>query len=225
MNHTLNRNSMKLPMLLFTVTPWLVFTPAAQADDSFRLSAKVISLVGSARYCDTNRTWIALQAGAEVSAALVLQTGIEDGSTADIALAGSDADAGGKCTIRMFSNSLLKPIRLKSKLSGSVQARDIGLDVPAGQIRLSLDGVSDYEFEFGAGRITKRLAVLRNGSSPQETVFVVDHSGTLTVLKGLVQAGNGSETRKPVHAGEQLRGDSEEVRPVPPEAPELKLGP
>jgi hypothetical protein len=125
----------------------------------------------------------------------------------------------------MFSNSLLKPIKLKSKKSGSVQARDIGLDVPAGQIRLSLDGVSDYEFEFGAGRITRRLAVLRNGGSPQETVFLVDAHGTLTVLKGVVQAGSGPGTRKPVHAGEQLRGDSEEVRSAPPEAPELKLGP
>jgi hypothetical protein len=208
--------------LAFTAAPWLLAIPAAQADDSVRVSARVISVVGSARYFDRNRAnWSDLRPGAEFGADAVLQTNLKD-STADLALVGSDAGPQGR--VRMFSDCILKVLQLNSKKSGSAQLRHIGLDVTAGRIRVSLDGVSQYDSDFSGAR-TMRMEVRPHDANPQETVFVFDAAGTLTVLKGAVKASIGAGQQKLVRLGEQLRSDANEVRRVPPDAPELKLAP
>src|SRR5690349_19899415 len=104
MNEIPKRCGRKKLVPLFTLASLLLLATAAQADDSARLSAKVISVNGNARWF-TNTVWTALRAGTELREGVSLQTGIEDSTTADIELAGPDP--GGKCTIRIFRNSLV----------------------------------------------------------------------------------------------------------------------
>jgi hypothetical protein len=136
---------------LISATFWLVVATTAQADDAVPLSFKVIGIAGSARYLNTNMargSWTALLMGDELRAVSVLQTDSKGSSTADIELVGPDARGWGK--VRMFSNCVLKPLRLDLKKSGSGQATDIRFDVAMGQIRVSLDGGSDYVFALNA---------------------------------------------------------------------------
>jgi len=220
MNRLSNHRPQRAPVLLLITAQWLLVASAAQADDSVPLSAKATSIVGSARYEDRNHpNWTGLRVGDQLGRDPVLQTNIRD-STADIEVTGSDR--GGRGAIRMFSNTVLRQIRLSSKKSDSVEARDILLDMPAGQIRISLDGVSAYAFTLINGSSPIRVTVPRRVAGPKETVFVFN--GSLTVLKGAVTASTGTGAEKVIQAGEQLRSGANEVTKTPPEAPELKLG-
>lgn len=203
--------------LVFTATLWLLLATPAQADDAVPLSYKVISIAGSARYLKTN-IWTALRVGDELRAVSAFQTDSKGSSTADIELVGPDARGWGK--IRMFVNCVVEPIRVDLKKSGSGQATDVRFEVPAGQIRVSLDGGSDYVFALNTARITPA----RSAAAAKETVFLFASPGSLTVLKGAVTASFGTGPEKMVQAGEQLRRDGSEVTKVPPDAPELKLG-
>jgi hypothetical protein len=207
--------------LVFTATLWLVLAATTQADDAVPLSFKVIAIAGSARYSNTNTargSWTALRVGDELRAVSALQTDSKGSNTADVELIGPDGRSWGK--IRMFSNCVLKPLRLDLKKSGSSQATDVRLDVPMGQIRVSVDGGSDYVFALNEARITPALSV----AARKEMVFVFASPGSLTVLNGLVTASFGLGPEKLVRAGEQLRHDASEVTKLPPEAPEFNSG-
>ena len=162
-----------------------------------------------------------LRSGTELRAGSGVQTAVKD-STADISLV---AGTGGQATVRIYTNSYLNLIRLDFKQVGRGQSRDIRLGVAQGQIRVSLDGLSEYAFEIIGGKNPMRLVIPRNDARPQETVFVFGLPGTLTVLKGAIKASAGDGPERLIRAGEQLRSDADEVTRVPTEAPELKLGP
>jgi hypothetical protein len=213
----LSNHSPRRTVVFITATFWLLLASTAQADDTVPLSYKVISIAGSARYLNTNM-WTALRVGDELRTVSVLQTDSKGSSTADVELVGPDGHGWGK--VRMFSNCVLKPLRLDLKKSGSGPATDIRFDVAMGQIQVSLDGGSDYVFALNAARITPA----RSAANAKETVFLFASPGSLTVLKGAVTASFGSGPEKMVRAGEQLRRDGSEVTKLPPDAPELKLG-
>jgi hypothetical protein len=220
-----NRSMLLLkPIPIFIATVALLIVSTSRADDSTPFSARVISIVGTARYWDTNQAksnWSALRLGDKFSVGSVLQTNSKD-STADFEVAMPDAD--GRGTLRMFSNCVLKLIALNSKTSGLVRTMDIGFDVPVGQIRVSVDGVPDYALALNANSFSMRLTIPRSTAGSQETVFLFAGTGSLTVLKGTVKASIGSGPAKLIRAGEQLRSDVNEITKLPPEAPELKLG-
>jgi hypothetical protein len=136
--------------LVSAVTLWFLVPAAAQADDAVALSVKVMSVAGSARYWDNSiakGSWNAVRVGDKLRADSVLQTNLKD-STADVELVGPDAHGWGN--VRIFSNCVVKLLRLDLKKSGSGQASDIRFDIPVGQIRVSLDGGSDYVFAVNA---------------------------------------------------------------------------
>jgi hypothetical protein len=195
----------------------LLLAPTGQAEDEVPLSYKVISIAGGARYSTTN-VWTALRVGDELRAVSVFQTESKGSSFADVELVGPDGHGWGK--VRMFSNCVLKPLRLDLKKSGSDQATDVRFDVAMGQIRVSLDGGSDYVFALNAARITPARSV----TGSKETVFLFASPDSLTVLKGAVTASFGTGPEKMVRAGEQLRRDGSEATKLPSDAPELKLG-
>lgn len=209
--------------LFFIVMLWLQAAPATLADDSVPLSAKVIGIVGSARQWDKeNGKWRSLRVGDEVGADSDLQTESKDSTTTDLEVMASDA--GGRAAIRMYPNSVLKMIRLSLKKSGSVQARDIALNVPTGQIRVTLDGAYDYAFMLSANSFSIHVSLERSAAGSQQTVFAFSGTGSLTVLKGAVKTRIGSGPERLIQAGEQLREGVDKVTKTPPEAPELKLG-
>jgi len=224
MNQLSNYRLKKALVLVFITTQWLLVAPAAETDNSASLSVSVVRISGNARHsADALKNIKPVRVGAQFGAGSVLQTDSTENSMVDLEVRGSDA--GGRGTVRMFSNSVLKLILLNSKKSGSAEARDIGLEVAAGQIRISLDGVSDYSFTLIYGGSSTRVTVPRSAAAAraEQTVFVFN--GSLTVLKGAVTASTGTGTEKMVHAGEQLRSGASEVTKTPPDAPQLKLGP
>ena len=102
--------------LFFTTTLWLLLAAMIQAEDAVPLSAKVISVAGSARYQGTNTAkgrWRALRLEDELQAGSVLQTDSTGSTRAELELVGPDAHAWGK--VRMFSNCVLKLLRLDLK--------------------------------------------------------------------------------------------------------------
>jgi hypothetical protein len=209
---------------LVSVASWLLVAATVQADDAVPLSVKVISVAGSARYWHNSiakGSWKAVRVGDELRAGSVLQTESKDSTTTDVELVGPDAHGWGK--VRMYSNCVLKLLRLDLKKPGSGQASDVRIDVPVGKIRVSLDGDSDYVFALNPDSTPMRLTVARSVVGSKETVFLAA-AGSLTVLKGAVTASFGSGPEKLVRAGEQLRSDVNEVTKLPPDAPELKLG-
>jgi len=210
---------------VFAAMSCLLVASAAQADDAVPLSVKVISVAGSARYWDNSiakGSWNAVRVGDELRAGSVLQTESKDSTATDIELVGADAHGWGK--VRMYSNCVLKLLRLDLKRSGSGQASDIRFDVPVGKIRVTLDGDSDYVFALNPDSTPMRLSVARNVAGSKETVFIFAAGGPLTVLKGAVTASFGSGPERLVRAGEQLRSDANDLTRLPPDAPELKLG-
>ncbi|PWU19352.1 MAG: hypothetical protein C5B50_06785 [Verrucomicrobia bacterium] len=203
----------------FIITPWLLLAPAARGDDSIPLSAKVIKLVGEARYQDKKHPdWHELRAGYQLAGEWFLQTDMSHSTGVDIELGGSSA--GGRMTVHIFSSTILKLIGASSNKSGSVESRNIRLDLRSGQIRISLDGISDYSFTLIRAGGPVHLTVARSNQDPKETIFVFGRD--LTVLKGAVTTSMGTGTNIVIHAGEQLgvKGASK----TPTDAPELKLG-
>jgi hypothetical protein len=208
-------------LVFFTATLCLL-AAMTQAEDAVPLSVKVISVTGAARYVTTNSakgSWTALRVGDELRAVSVLQTDSRGSSTADVELIGPDGRGWGK--IRMFSNCVVEPRRLDLKKSASGQAMDVRLDVPVGQVQIRLDGGSDYAFALGAMRVTPAGG---GAASAKETVFLFAPPSSLSVIKGAVTASFGSGAEKLVRAGEQFRGDNNELTKLSPDAPELKLG-
>jgi hypothetical protein len=200
----------------------LKITATVPAGNSSGLSAKVIKVEGGVRYVDTNgTTWKPLKPGTELRAGFVVQTDAENAS----AIIGLDEmEAGGQVTIRMFTDSILKLIGLSSQKAGSVLVKTTRLEVAVGQIRVRLAGVADYEFEFSGANGLLRVTPARNQAAAQQTVFAFDGAGTLTVLKGSVNATAVAGAPKLVHAGEQLRKGADEVTNVPLAAPESGAG-
>ena len=211
------------PLLLGFFTPQgLLVGATIHAADSPALSIKVSRVVGSARYYTDDKNhpgWSVLRAGDELGGNPVLQTSSRD-SIVDFELTGPDALR--RVAVRMFSNTVLRQIRLSSRTSGSVKTSDILLDVAAGQIRISLDGESEQSFTLAMGDTQTRVTVLHSSGDAKDTMFVFN--GTLTVLNGEVKASVGTGQEKAIHAGEQLRRGANEVTKTSPEAPELKLG-
>src|SRR5690349_5583053 len=136
----LTKNSSQTLLRPLAAALCLLLAATAKADDAVPLSVKVISVAGSARY--SNKTiekgsWTALRVGDELRADSVLQTTLKD-SSADVELVGPDGYSCGK--VRMFTNCVVKLIRLDLKKTASGLATDIHLEVPLGQIRVSLKG-------------------------------------------------------------------------------------
>jgi hypothetical protein len=215
----MSRQQIKASALASVAAFALVTASLAQTNEPVRLCGKVISVSGHARYATNRSDFKVLRTGAELGTGALVQTGARD-SAADISLVG--ADGGGRCILRICTNSVLNLIGLESKKSGSFRLRDIRLGVAQGQVRVSLDGASGYDFEIIGGKAPVHLSVRRDGTGPQETVFVFGLPGTLTVLKGMVKATTSTVAEKVIKAGEQLRHDSGEVVRLPPESPELK---
>jgi hypothetical protein len=213
---------MKESALLFTAALLLAAISTARADDAVQLSANATNIIGWARYSTNRVDWAALSVGTELSAGAKVQTGASH-CTADLALTGPDA--GGQAIVRVCTTSVLNLIRLISEKSGSVTVRHITLDLAAGQIRVSLDGASQYEFEVTGGKVPIHLKVSRSEGALQETAFVVGLPGTVTILKGAAKVRTGDGAEKSLCAGEQLRGSVGEVTKLPPESPELKVEP
>ena len=205
--------------LCFLTAQWLLVAPTAPAADSPALSIKATGVTGTARYEDKNHPgWTDLHPGDALIGYPVLQTNLKD-STADIELVGPDAR--GPVWVRMFSNTLLREVRLNPTPSRSTKRTGILLDVAAGQIRISLNGASDYAFTLVRSDSGTRVTVPQTNANPNQIAFVFD--GSLTVLKGTIQASVGGGREKLIHAGEQLRRGASEVTKTPPEAPELRL--
>jgi len=159
-----------------------------------------------------------VQVGEYLSTGAVIQTCNESGTIADLALFASQRTAGP--LIRIYSNSVLKLLKLELKNPGSTPIRDIGLEVTAGRIRVIHDGGQRCDFEFSANRIPMRLTIEQNTNALISTVFVSDQDGALTVLKGELKARTGSKAEKLVRSGEQLRTNADEVTKLAPDAPE-----
>jgi len=203
-------------------TAFVLWNSAALGAEPALLSPTVVSIVKSARYCSTGKPeWRALQIGDDLTTGAVLQTSSETGSMVDIGLSSSKRVTAP--TIRMFSNSVLKLLKLELKNSGSTQVQEIGLEVTAGKARVIIDGVSTCDFEFNA-IVPMHLAIQRSKGSHEPTVFVFDAEGTVTVLKGEVKA-TGSKPEKVLRRGEQLRNNADDITKLPSDAPELKLFP
>jgi len=112
------------------------------ASDS--LSARVVKVAGSVRFEETDMLWKNVKVGTVLGAHSLLQTSTSKDSRVDLELVGDDGR--GKCTIRLFPNSVLRLIRMNSKAVGPVSVRDLGLGL-AGRILVSLDGAFDYDVE------------------------------------------------------------------------------
>jgi hypothetical protein len=193
--------------LFFTTTLWLLLAAIAQAEDAVPLSVKVISVAGSARYVTTNSakgSWTALRVGDEFRAGSVLQTNSTGSTSAVVELVGPDGHGRGK--VRMLSNCVLKLLRLDLKKSESGQATDVRLDVPVGKIQVRLDASSDYVFSLGAMRVTPARSV-----ASKETAFVFAPPSSLSLVRGAVTASFGSGPEKLVRAGQDFRGDTNEI--------------
>ena len=155
------------PLVRLVIALWLAVSWTTQADDLERLSAKVIRVVGSARYCTNRFHWNVLGEGTECTEGTMLQTEVKD-SSVDISLL--VPGAAGQTTLRVLSNSVLSLIKLDFKNHG--QSREIRLDLVKGQLRVSLDGTSEYGFEIIGVKKPMHLAIPQNAAR-QETVFVM----------------------------------------------------
>jgi hypothetical protein len=207
MNHLSKNSATKTLVLSLAATLWLLFASTAQADDVVPLSLKVISVTGAARYWNTNMargSWTVLRVGDELRAGSVLQTDKID-SSSELELVGPDGHGWGK--VRMLSNCVLKLLRLDAKKLESGQATDVRLDVPVGQIQVRLDGGFDYVFALNAMRVTPA----RGAVSGKETFFLFTPPSYLRVFKGAVTASFGSGPEKLVRAGQDFRGDTNEI--------------
>jgi hypothetical protein len=221
MNSVSNHPLTIAKFLLLLIAPWLMRMPAAWADDAIGLSARAVNVLGQARYHTNHATWNVLRTGTELRAGSVVQTAAKD-SAVDISLA--RPDAGSRCTIHIYSNSMLNLAGLEAKTSGSLQTGNISLGLAQGMVRVTLGGALGFEYEIIGGAYTVRLKIPPNKVNSQGTVFLFDQSGRLTVLKGIVKAsGHPTAPEKEVNAGEQLRTENGEVKRLPREAPELKL--
>jgi len=180
-------------------------------------------VAGSVRYEEADMLWKNVQVGTVLGAHSLLQTSTSKDSRVDLELVGDDGR--GKCTVRLFPNSVLRFTRMVSKSVGPVSVRDLGLGL-AGRILVSLDGPFDYDVEltgvtdFG---ILARVAFRRKDAASGQTAFLFGRPETLTVIKGSIEARMGTGPQVRVRAGEQLRGG--EVVQLPPTAPELRLDP
>jgi len=200
----------------------LLLSFPVQAGDSAVLTAKVISLKGSARY-DTNRfNWYSLRLGDELTPAFVIHTATE-GSMVDIRLGGDGPTSSG--TVRIFSNSWVTVVKLATRGVGSAEVKEAEFDLAAGQILVNLNSSSENEVRLIGGKTPVRLISHRRAAGREGTVCLFKLSGDLVVLQGSATVSTAVAKSQPVNAGEQLRGDSREVTKLPLDAPERKLWP
>jgi hypothetical protein len=208
----------KTAALTFAVSLWFMDVSTGRADSPVLLSVSVTQVSGNVRYNPDYRMasvgWEALQPGTKLGEGSVVETGFNN-STVDIRLGGSDTN--GQGAVHIFSNSVVRLIRLGSKAADLRQIRDIELGVLLGKARLSLDRSFQCDIQLGCGQVQLRVEVRQQDAGDEQAVLLFD-AGTLSVLKGTVQVAVGKGPQQMLHAGEQIQRDSAQVTKMPRKA-------
>lgn len=153
-------------------------------------SAKVVRVVGDARYSFGNNEWHPLHEGDIVKPGTVLQTASK--SEVDLVLANTEAALGEQIlqpsmtykpegqamanTIRVYENTVLSVDKLAATQTGADLVTETQLDLRAGKIFGSvkkLSGASKYEVKYPNG-----VAGIRG------TVYLMHADGTLSIFSG-----------------------------------------